>query len=62
MNWITEHWDLIVEGYGYIVGACTLIVKIFPSEKTNTFWGNVVKVLDFFSTVFTDSDKRKLKE
>jgi hypothetical protein len=53
---------LIVEGYGYIVGACTLIVKIFPSEKTNTFWGNVVKVLDFFSTVFTDSDKRKLKE
>lgn len=59
---VTTHWEDIFTAYGAIVAACTAIVKITPSNKDNTVWGNIVKVLDFFSTAFTDSDKKKLSK
>lgn len=48
--------------YGAVVALCTAIVKATPSKKDDTVWGNIVKVLDFFSTAFTDSDKKKLEK
>lgn len=61
-TFLTAHWQDILTVYGSIVAACTAIVKITPSNKDNSVWGNIVKVLDFFSTAFTDSDKRKLEK
>lgn len=60
--WITAHWEDILAVYGSIVGLCTTVVKMTPSKKDDTIWGNIVKVLDFFSTAFTDSDKKKLEK
>lgn len=60
--WITAHWEDIIAGYGFIVGLCTTVVKMTPSKKDDTVWGNIVKVLDFFSTAFTKSDAEKLKK
>ena len=57
---ITAHWQDILAVYGAVVGCCTTIVKVTPSQKDDTIWGNIVKVLDFFSTAFTDSDAAKL--
>lgn len=48
--------------YGAVVALCTAIVKVTPSTKDDTVWGNIVKVLDFFSTAFTKSDAEKLKK
>lgn len=48
--------------YGAVVALCTAIVKATPSKKDDTVWGNIVKVLDFFSTAFTKSDAEKLKK
>lgn len=48
--------------YGAVVALCTAIVKATPSTKDDSVWGNIVKVLDFFSTAFTDSDKKKLNK
>lgn len=59
--WICANWDSILSIYGAIVAISTTIVKITPSKKDDTIWGNIVKVLDFFSTAFTDSDKKKLE-
>lgn len=57
---LTAHWQDLLAIYGAVVGCCTTIVKLTPSKKDDTIWGNIVKVLDFFSTAFTDSDKKKL--
>ncbi len=48
--------------YGAVVALCTAIVKVTPSKKDDTVWGNIVKVLDFFSTAFTKSDAEKFKK
>lgn len=60
--YVTTHWSDIFSVYGAVVAACTAIVKLTPSNKDDTIWGNIIKVLDFFSTAFTDSDKRKLNK
>lgn len=60
MAFVTLHWTDIFTIYGAVVAACTGIIKLTPSKKDDTIWGNIVKVLDFFSTAFTDSDKAKL--
>lgn len=60
ITFLTAHWEDIFTVYGAVVAACTTIVKVTPSKKDDTVWGNIVKILDFFSTAFTDSDKKKL--
>ena len=57
---VTAHWEDILAIYGAVVAACTTTVKLTPSKKDDSVWGNIVKVLDFFSTAFTDSDAAKL--
>ena len=60
--WLLANWDSVFAVYGGVVALCTSIVKLTPSTKDDTAWGNIVKVLDFFSTAFTDSDKVKLEK
>lgn len=60
ITWIKANWESILAIYGAVVAICTTIVKLTPSTKDDTIWGNIVKLLDFFSTAFTDSDKKKL--
>lgn len=60
IDWIRDNWESVLAIYGAVVALCTTIVKITPSTKDDTIWGNIVKILDFFSTAFTDSDKKKI--
>lgn len=62
LTWILANWDNVLAVYGGVVALCTTIVKITPSTKDDTILGNIVKVLDFFSTAFTKSDAEKLKK
>jgi len=61
INWFIVHKEDIAATYGCLVALCTAIIKLFPSNKSNSAWGNTVKVLDFFSTAFADSDKKKIE-
>ena len=60
--WISANWDNVLAIYGGIVAVCTTIVKMTPSTKDDTIWGSIIKVLDLFSTAFTDSDKKKIEK
>lgn len=61
-TWLCAHKEDIVAAYGCAVAFCTAIVKIFPSHKTGTVWGTFIKVIDYLSTAYTDSDKAKLNK
>ena len=62
ITWIIEHKEDIAAIYGCVVALCTAVVKILPSNKTNSAWGLFVKIIDNFSTAYTDSDKEKLNQ
>lgn len=61
ISWVKENWESVLAIYGAVVAICTTIVKLTPSKKDDTIWGNIIKILDFFSTAFTDSDKKKIE-
>ena len=60
IEWIMTNWENVLAIYGGVVAVCTTIVKITPSTKDDTILGNIIKVLDFFSTAFTKDDAKKL--
>lgn len=62
IGWISANWDTVLSIYGGVVAICTAIVKVTPSNKDDTVWGNIVKLLDYFSTAYTDSDKKKIEK
>lgn len=45
MEWITNHWKDILAIIGAVVTTCSLIVKITPTQKDDTFLAKVIKVL-----------------
>lgn len=45
MEWITQHWKDILAIIGAVVTVCSLIVKLTPTQKDDTFLGKVIKVL-----------------
>jgi len=61
-DWLISHKEDIAAVYGCVVALCTAIVKILPSNKATPIWGAIVKVLDYFSTAYTDSDAKKLNK
>lgn len=62
INFYHLYAEPIAGVYGCLVALATIIIKATPSKKDDTIWGKIVKVLDFFSTAFTDSDKEKLNK
>lgn len=61
MSWILEHWKDILAAYGAAVAVCSAIVKLTPTQKDDNVWAKIIKVLDFFSTVFTKEDAAKIE-
>ena len=61
-TWFVAHKEDIAAVYGCAVALCTAIVKILPSYKTGGVWGSFIKVIDYLSTAYTDTDKEKLKK
>jgi uncharacterized membrane protein YeiB len=60
LDWIITHWKDILAIYGAVVLVCSTIVKLTPSQKDDNVWAKILKILDFFSTVFTKEDAEKL--
>lgn len=54
MKYIVEHWDGIMQIFGSIVVVVTLIVKFTETDKDDTVWAKILKVLSMFSLVNPD--------
>lgn len=59
INFITEHWVDFSSIFGSTVAICSVLVKILPDC---TGLKTIIKLLDFFSIVFTKEDKKKLNK
>lgn len=62
LDWILEHWVDLLAIYGAVVMICSAIVKLTPSTKDDAVWAKILKILDYFSTVFTKDDAAKIAQ
>ena len=51
IDWIIRHYDEVFEAIGYLVTACTILVKLTPTQKDDAVLAKIVKILDVFSVV-----------
>lgn len=54
MSWITEHYDEVLQIIGAVVALATLIVKLTPTQKDDTFLAKAVKILSALSLCNVD--------
>lgn len=45
MEWITAHWKDVLAVIGGVVTVCSLIVKLTPTQKDDTVFAKIIKVL-----------------
>jgi hypothetical protein len=60
IDWITANGPTILAVYGAVVALATIVVKLTPTTKDDTVLAWVVKAVDFFSTVNTKADQKKI--
>ena len=54
MEWITTHWDDVLAIIGGVVLVVSTVVKLTATEKDDTVWAKVLKVLSALSLVNPD--------
>ena len=54
INWLFEHWDDVLAIIGGIVTVVSIIVKLTATDKDDTVWAKVLKVLSALSLVNPD--------
>lgn len=54
VNWLFEHWNDVLAIIGSIVTVVSIIVKLTATEKDDTVWAKILKVLAALSLVNPD--------
>ena len=54
MEWITTHWDDVLAIIGGVVLVVSTVVKLTATDKDDTVWAKVLKVLSALSLVNPD--------
>ena len=54
VNWLFEHWDDVLAIIGGIVTVVSIIVKLTATDKDDTVWAKILKVLAALSLVNPD--------
>ena len=49
MEWITTHWDDVLAIIGGVVVVVSTVVKLTATDKDDTVWAKVLKVLSALS-------------
>lgn len=62
MNWILEHWQEILACFGALVGFCSLVVKLTPTQKDDNFVAWMVKILNWLSIFNPKKDQETLEK
>ena len=53
-TWLASHIDEIMEIFGAVVALITLIVKFTATDKDDSVWAKILKVLSVLSLVNSD--------
>lgn len=61
-NWIGTHIGDICTGLCVVVLASSIIVKLTPTTKDDSFLRKVIKILDYFSLAKTADDKKYIED
>lgn len=59
ISFVTEHWVDFSSIFGSTVAICSVLVKLLPNC---TGLKTIIKLLDYFSIVFTKDDKKILEK
>lgn len=51
MEWITQHYDEVLQIIGAVVSAATLIVALTPSTRDDEILGKIVAFIEKFSVM-----------
>ena len=54
ITWLSEHWDDVLAIIGGIVTVVSIIVKLTATDKDDTAWAKILKVLSTLSLVNPD--------
>ena len=54
MEWITTHWDDVLAIIGGVVLVVSTVVKLTATDKDDTVWAKILKVLAALSLVNPD--------
>ena len=54
MNWITQHYDEVLQIIGAVVALATLIVKLTPTQQDDNVLAKVIRVLSALSLCNAD--------
>lgn len=54
MEWITTHWDDVLTIIGGVVVVVSAVVKLTATDKDDTVWAKILKVLSALSLVNPD--------
>ena len=54
MEWITTHWDDVLAIIGGVVVVVSTVVKLTATDKDDTVWAKILKVLAALSLVNPD--------
>lgn len=54
ITWLSEHWDDALAIIGGIVTVVSIIVKLTATDKDDTVWAKILKVLSALSLVNPD--------
>ena len=57
MKWVAEHWNELMNIFGSAVVLITLIVKFTETDKDDSVWAKILKVLSLLSLVNPDGSK-----
>ena len=62
MDFIRQHGVELLAIWGALVGLCSAIVKITPTQKDDAILAKIIKIADCFSIYFTKEDKKIIEE
>ena len=54
MNWITQHYDEVLQIIGAVVALATLVVKLTPTQKDDNVLAQIIRVLSALSLCNAD--------
>ena len=54
ITWLSEYWDDVLAIIGGIVTVVSIIVKLTATDKDDTVWAKILKVLSALSLVNPD--------
>ena len=61
INWIISNWAYILSGICGVIVVASIVVKLTPTTKDDSFMGKVISFIDHFSIVKTANDKKMIE-